>query len=134
MQRGYQDSGGERERGRRGPGGPVPRPAGPRGRGLGRPTTEVCRCAVCGSEQDVSTLEPGSRCSKCNADLHTCTHCAHFDSSATFECRQPITARIASKAKANDCELFAPRATKETAGGEMSSDPKAAFDALFKGL
>lgn len=89
---------------------------------------------MCGFKQDVSELARGSKCSKCGADLHTCTHCIHFDPSAAFECRQPIAARVGNKAKDNDCQLFEARSTQETAGGATPSDPKAAFDALFKNL
>jgi hypothetical protein len=135
VQRGYQDRGDERAKERRGPEGPSSRPPGPRGRGLGKPSVDVCRCAVCGARQDASDLAPGSKCSKCGTDLHTCTHCVHFDASAAFECRQPVTARVANKARENDCRLFEARSTQETSGDRAApSDPKAAFDALFKNL
>ena len=130
-QRGYMD---DEPRERRGRGPRPPRPPGPRGRGLGKPTATVCRCAVCGAEQDtVITVE--SECRQCGADLHTCTHCAHFDPGAPLECRQPIKERVAAKAKRNRCELFAPRTTAERAAdSDTPASGQAAFDALFKGL
>ncbi len=138
-QKGYQDHGGKdhggESRGRQGGGrGPGPRDqaSGPRGRGLGKPTATVFRCAVCGTKSNVSDLTQEALCGKCKTPLHTCTHCRHFDSSAVNECREPVSERIAGKAKANTCEHFAPKATKEFAAEAPSTnDAKAAFDALF---
>jgi len=132
-QRGYQDSD-RPERGPRRPRGD--RPSGPRGRGLGKPTSTVFRCAVCGEKQLAgAAVELDSTCWKCGADLHTCTHCRYFDTSAPRECRQPVKEHVTSKAKRNACELFEAKATQEFAedlGGDTPSDAKSAFDALFK--
>ena len=104
-QSGYQDSDSE-DRARRSqkPSRPDSRdkPLHPRGRGLGTPTATVFRCAVCGNQQSAD-ISPGTICRKCNADLHTCTHCLHFDTSAPGECRKKAP-YIASKAKLNDCQ------------------------------
>jgi hypothetical protein len=142
-QRGYQE--GERERGEGGAraggaGGPRPGAAGsrlqperPRGRGLGAPGEQVFRCAVCGGEQ----APPGDldgACAKCGAALHSCTHCAHFDSAARWECRQSVAERVVKKAARNECALFTARLTLEHGRQEKvdPADPRAAFDALFK--
>lgn len=132
-QRGYMDDGGTEEPRRRRKSGPRTRPEGPRGRGLGAPTAEAFRCAVCGKR----ATPPGAEetavvCASCAADLHTCTNCRHFDSSAPLECRQPLSQRVAAKAKRNDCELFDAKVTKEIASdSDRPADAKAAFDALF---
>ena len=132
-QRGYMDDGGE-ERPRRDTAGPRPRREGPRGRGLGRPTAEVFRCATCGKQVAApGASETEAACSACGADLHSCTNCRHFDSSAPLECRKEPPARIAGKAKNNDCELFEAKVTQEfDSDSGRPTDPKAAFDALFK--
>lgn len=139
-QRGYQDD----DRGdRRGPRrrGPREKPEGPRGRGLGAPTRTVFRCAACGHIAELGAEDAAlgfdAACAGCGAALHTCTHCRHFDTSARFECRQPLTERVASKTKANRCELFEPKAAQETEEEQRAApgdpdDPRAAFDALFK--
>lgn len=130
-QRGYMDGGGD-ERPRRGrPAGP--RREGPRGRGLGAPTAEAFRCATCGRQAAPPRAdETGAACPSCGADLHTCTNCRHFDSSAPRECRKPVARRIAGKAKNNECDLFEAKVTKEFAADSgKPDDPKAAFDALF---
>lgn len=113
------------------------RPAERRGgRGLGKPTATAFRCAVCGTRQEAGELASDAECRKCGADLHTCTHCVHFDTSAPLDCRQKILHRIGNKAKRNTCEHFEPKAAQEfasdTSGG--TQDARAAFDALFKNL
>lgn len=131
-QRGYMDSDRDSPRERR-PAAPRPeRDPGPRGRGLGKPTATVFRCAVCGFSQSAA-ITAAAVCGKCGADLHTCTHCAHFDTSAPNECRQPVVDYVSAKAKRNRCELFEPKAAQEFSKEPgPSSSGKAAFDALFK--
>ena len=131
-QRGYMDDDGGRES-RRQPAGPRPRREGPRGRGLGAPTAEAFRCASCGRQAAApGAAETAAVCSACGADLHTCTNCRHFDSSAPLECRKPVPKRIGAKAKGNECDLFEAKVTKEFGSDAgRPADPKAAFDALF---
>lgn len=131
-QSGYQDdgppgSGGEGRPGRE------PR-EGPKGRGLGTPTQSVSKCSRCGARLG-QVQSSGDTCKNCGNDLHTCTNCRHFDTSAPMECRQSVEVRIAAKAKNNDCGLFEPRLVQEfvsDAGpGASHRDAKAAFDDLF---
>ena len=109
------------------------RPEGPRGRGLGRPTATVFRCARCGARQTLSEeVATTATCAGCGADLHTCTNCRYFDTGAPNECRAEIVARISKKATRNDCEPFAPKAAKEAATDEAKpTDAKSEFDSLF---
>ncbi len=126
------DSDREEPRERRSGRAPGKRDHRPRGRGLGKPTATVFRCAVCGREQS-APIGHESVCKACGADLHTCTHCAFFDTSAPAECRRQPRAYVAAKAKRNDCELFEAKATQEFAREPDSpKSAKAAFDDLFK--
>jgi hypothetical protein len=50
-------------------------------------------------------------CPKCNASLHCCKQCAHFEPSTRFQCLKPIPVRIAYKDQANECASFSPRVT-----------------------
>jgi hypothetical protein len=145
-QRGYME--GERREGGRSPGAgagaarrepPPPRHNldRPGGRGLGAPSEQVFRCAVCGNTQPPP--DPGAldaRCASCGADLHSCTHCIHFDTAARWECRRHAerTAPVLKKARQNDCALMEPRVSVEHATEKRAEpdDPRAAFDALFK--
>jgi hypothetical protein len=145
-QRGYQDSGDRRpSQGPRGPQPPRPKPEGPRGRGLGAPTENVFRCAACGAKRLVSAelghpdfLARDATCARCGADLHTCTNCVHFDTGSRWECRRnaDLSVRIAKKSARNECELFVPKMAQEFGADRDRpagpSDPRAAFDALFK--
>jgi len=126
----------------------VPRPPrdprdAPRGRGLGAPTVSNFRCARCGELSAVSAAAAfEARCPHCGADLHTCSHCSHFDPAAPLQCRQPIAERIVKKDLANRCAIFDPRLLQEFEGERQSAgsgssgsgprDARAAFDALFK--
>lgn len=133
-QRGYQDDdrSGDRPRGR-GKKQPREKREGPWGRGLGAPTFTAFRCNNCGTKiEDYFSLPYDATCPKCEADLHTCTHCSNFDPSAAFECREEIPVRIMKKAKRNECDLFNPKLAKEFKEEQGSvRDAKAAFDNLF---
>lgn len=93
---------------------------------------EKVKCATCGATIPAS-IRIDSTCPKCSADLHTCRHCVSFDPAARFECRKPITARIANKGARNTCELFGPRTVveRETSSG-TPTDARQAFANLFK--
>src|SRR5215475_1535772 len=157
-QRGYLDSdreSGERvERGEREREKPREKPkGGPRGskaREAPRPIKmpgfqEVLRCALCGTIVPPPVdIQYESQCPKCKADLHSCKNCRHFDTSARFECTQPIPERITKKDLRNKCKFFMARTSieRETrdSGGEPQaspikpSDARSAFDNLFKKL
>ena len=141
-QRGYQE--GERERReppRREPPPPRHQQDRPRGRGLGAPTEQVFKCAVCGTPQPPPAPEAfDAACEKCRADLHTCTHCAAFDTAARWECRRwqeraaaGYPGPVAKKSHRNDCTLMSPKVSLEFGKDKPDpNDPRAAFDALFK--
>jgi len=97
---------------------------------------EVVRCAPCGNQLTVATASsPDAVCARCGASLHSCAQCAHFDTSALFECREAIPARISPKDTRNECPSFQPRTTVERETGSSSSGPtsaRQAFDDLFK--
>jgi len=102
---------------------------------MGSPTKTVFRCAACGNRIFLSgEVELDATCSKCETDLHTCTHCRFFDTSAAFECRQEIPVRISKKSKRNECELFEPKLAQEFESDNERLDPdqaRSAFDSLF---
>ncbi len=129
--RGYQDDDHEEKTPRR-QGGAREDRLGPRGRGLGKPTASVFKCARCGKELSSEDTSFESLCPGCSSPLHSCSNCRHFNTGARFECRKPIPARMESKTKANRCEYFEPKAVREQARESRSNDPRAAFDALFK--
>lgn len=99
---------------------------------------EVMKCSRCGNELTVAIAwSAAGICARCGAELHTCAQCAHFDTSAPFECQQPIAVRISPKDARNSCARFEPRTTveRETKSASSPSSPsnaKKAFDDLFK--
>lgn len=141
-QRGYQD---EPREPRRESGAQPKKEFTPRGQPPLAPKTfsmpgfrEVVRCARCGHELTVATASsPGGACAKCGSALHSCAQCTNFDTSASFECRQPVPVRISPKDARNECPLFDPRRTveretKSAQNGGTSSSARQAFDDLFK--
>lgn len=146
--RGYQSSDDSRDTPKsRGPNSPPPpKKDGPRGRGLGAPTSSAFRCPSCNTKRPISEpVEIGTRCSNCEEPLHCCAGCTHFDTSVRLECRkfEEIPARIAKKRDGNQCTFFEPKTIQEFAaettrgGGSTASTPseaRSAFDALFKNI
>ena len=144
-QRGYQDEPRDRDRGgshEKSPGGKGPRgdqaPGGPRSEHTGPRTPnlmashEVFRCARCGNLLALP-VAADSRCARCGVDLHACVQCASFDTSARFECTQPIAARVTPKDARNACVSFMPRTTVERQTGTPGpTSARQAFDDLFK--
>src|SRR5882724_11265366 len=136
-QRGYQDR--DRDRNSNGNGhsredrsrDDRPKPQGPRpsidvtGPRLPRLVQSVTasRCFSCATTLPLGTDFKGN-CPKCNAALHCCKQCAHFEPSTRFQCLKPIPVRIPVKDQANECELFSPRVT--VAREVSSQQPQAA--------
>ena len=102
------------------------------------------RCHNCTNQLPEGTAFSGA-CPKCNAPLHCCKQCAHFEPSTRFQCLKPIPVRIAWKDKANECTLFSPRVTVARDGAAAAppppvvmeeprnpNDARSAFDRLFK--
>lgn len=108
------------------------------------------RCFNCSNVLPVG-FDFNEPCPKCAAALHCCSQCGYMDSSARFQCLQPVLERIIYKDKANECARFSPRITvaRDTAAPvppKSSSlplvsapsvprkvqDARTAFDNLFK--
>jgi hypothetical protein len=133
-QRGYQDDPRDREQAAPKPPKarePRDRPEGPKTPNL-MASHEVFRCSRCGNRLAIP-VELDARCARCGVDLHSCIQCVSFDTSARFECAQPLTARVSPKDGRNTCTLFAPRTTIERQTGTPGpTTARQAFDDLFK--
>ena len=109
----------------------APRPSGTFGILKSRATS---RCAECGTVLPV-TADSLARCPQCQAELHACRQCAHFEPARRFECTQDIAERIADKRARNECALFSMVVTveRDTSGGSMHpDDARRGFGNLFK--
>src|SRR2546426_321183 len=89
-QKGYMDSNKERPA-REGPG-RRPETFGPRTPNLPG-SRSVLRCASCAAVLPTD-IDTRGNCPRCGFSLHSCQQCANFDTSARFECTQPIPERI----------------------------------------
>src|SRR5262245_826987 len=105
---------------------------------VSREANEVVRCPNCGRNvQALGAITAETRCPHCAAALHCCRSCRHFDTSARWECRQPIPQRIPDKGATNDCTFFEARLVLDATGKRTSTaasgdDPKSQFENLFK--
>jgi len=109
-------------------------------------------CHGCGAALHVDgPVGRRTTCPECDADLHTCLNCRHYDESAAHECREPQTEHVVDKAASNACDLFqlgdgasrrrsrGSRAAKDRLAalfGEAPAadddDPRTALDKLFR--
>ena len=106
---------------------------------IDRSANEVVRCHVCGrSVQEPGVIAPETGCPHCNAPLHCCRICKHFDTGARWQCRAEITEAVDAKSKANRCPEYNARLVLDVTGRRTSTsrggsnDPKSQFDNLFK--
>jgi hypothetical protein len=134
-QHGYRDSERSEKRDRA----PAGRPAktetfGPRALQMAG-SHAISRCAQCGAVL-TSVSEPVGSCAKCGFELHSCKQCAHFDTSARFECTQAVPARILRKDVGNQCTFYSisVRVEKQTSTpvAARPQDARQAFENLFK--
>lgn len=112
-------------------------------------TVMRARCSNCGAVL-APGFDPNGQCPKCQAEMHCCKQCVHFDTGRQFECTQPITERIAKKDAKNSCKFFEFRMTVEkdtspvtyaaavktpapaTVSTSRPTDARQAFENLFK--
>jgi hypothetical protein len=45
-------------------------------------------------------------CPECDADLHACINCRHYDEASAHECREPHAEHFVDKQASNACDLF----------------------------
>ena len=68
------------------------------------------KCWRCGENLASLTLPLGrlDECRACNAQLHVCRQCVHFDAAVTKACREDDAEEIKEKERANFCDYFIP--------------------------
>lgn len=95
------------------------------------------QCSQCGREIVLKTAESVGRrdtCPQCDADLHTCLNCRHYDRTAHNECREVLAEWVRMKDRNNYCDYFAPAAAGQRLARPAGSgtDVRRKFDDLFK--
>lgn len=71
-------------------------------------------------------------CPHCGADIHCCLNCANYDPHAHNKCREPQAEWVTDREKANFCDFFIPNTLSSGTVKNPASDPRSAFDNLFK--
>ena len=108
-------------------------------------------CYSCGAQVRIDgTVGRRTTCPECDADLHSCINCRHYDESTAHQCREPHAEQIVDKEASNACDLYqlGDGASRRRSGstqaarnalaalfGESSPAPEAprdALDALFR--
>jgi hypothetical protein len=93
-------------------------------------------CYRCG-ESLVAFPLPLSRrdaCPRCNADLHVCKMCRHFDPAVTRQCREDGAEDVKEKERPNFCDWFIASETAFDPNRKAAADAaQSALDALFGG-
>lgn len=92
--------------------------------------SESVNCYRCGASLAALTLPLSRRdqCPECNADLHVCKMCRHYDVNVTRQCREDGADDVKEKERPNFCDWFVP--------GDAAFDPnkKAQADAAAAAL
>lgn len=72
-------------------------------------------------------------CPRCDADLHTCRNCRHYDAGAHHECRENQAEWVRDKDRNNRCDYFDPGVAPAAGGARKpaAGGARAGFDALF---
>lgn len=94
-------------------------------------------CWKCGREIQLLTGERVGRrdsCPQCDADLHVCRNCRHYDPTSHNECRENQAEWVRFKEKNNYCDYFSPVTIVNRPTGKVNTedDARKKFDSLFK--
>jgi hypothetical protein len=71
-------------------------------------------------------------CPECDCSLHVCFNCDFYDPAFHNQCREPQAERVVDKERANFCEYFSPRQTKERQRIAPATSARAKLESLFK--
>ncbi len=92
----------------------------------------VYYCYNCFEELELEDkIKRNDACPHCDADLHCCLACKHYDENAHNKCKELVTAYIPDRAKANFCASYVLLEGERERPQDISV-AKAKLDALFK--
>jgi hypothetical protein len=90
------------------------------------------RCHRCRKVHEFSgRIGRRDSCPQCDADLHCCLNCRHYQPSAHNQCNETQAEWVRDKDRANYCDYFEPRRGEAT-GGSRAEDARSRFEDLFK--
>jgi hypothetical protein len=90
-------------------------------------------CAQCGRTLDIVGNQVGRRdtCPGCEAELHACRNCRHFDPTVAKQCKEPFAEVPQDREAANFCDFFQISDGGQTAGAARDALLSAA-ESLFR--
>jgi hypothetical protein len=92
----------------------------------------MMNCFYCGRQIDLSQrIAFRAVCSGCDRSLHVCLNCEFYDPAFNNQCCEPQAERVLDKDRANFCEYFAPRKSRQSER-LSADDARAKLEALFK--
>lgn len=92
-------------------------------------------CFKCGTPYPLTRrIVRSDTCPKCDADLHCCANCRHYNPAAHNQCNEPQAEWVREKERTNFCDYFEPRRGpgRPGKGSTAADDARARFDNLFK--
>lgn len=92
------------------------------------------KCFFCREDVPIyGKVERQDTCPHCNRDLRCCKQCKFYDQNAYNECREVSAERIIEKERANFCDYFEVRGSKEEGGSlNKAKQARMALEDLFK--
>lgn len=94
------------------------------------------QCWQCGRVLEGMILPVSRRevCEACNAEIHVCRQCRHFDARVASQCREERAEDVSDKQRANFCDYYDPRPdAHQPRDDDAQAKAKAELDALFGG-
>ena len=90
------------------------------------------RCTFCKRDLELEgRVLRSDLCPHCGRDLHCCLQCVFYDQGSYNECKEVLAERVVDKERANMCEYFILRGSKESGAGRQAV-AKQALEDLFK--
>ncbi len=89
-------------------------------------------CYGCGAEIEIQgPVGRRDTCPECDADLHACINCRHYDESAPHQCREPHAEPVVDKESSNACDLFQMGDGASRRRGSRAQSARDALGVLF---
>lgn len=93
------------------------------------------QCWQCGQPllEMILPLSRREQCPNCQAEIHVCRQCIHFDERVASQCREDRAEDVSDKQRANFCDYHALRADAFEPRDDAQSRAQSELEALFGG-
>ena len=91
-------------------------------------------CHKCGTPYSVTDrIGRKDTCRKCDADLHCCLNCRHYNKHVHNECNENQAEWVRDKDRSNYCDYFDPKRGGSSGAGKSSTEEaRSRFEDLFR--